>query len=337
MIISARRSFSLCLAACLLPLGCGDRDKIHRRGTTAAPVSSSANPSSPAPVSAGTGATTGGASTTGSVTTATAPAPSAPSGCVNPGDDHGDDFATATLIDLRSPFAGQIEVSCDTDAFLVTLRGGVSYDFVTITGDDTTLTVLDAQGLPVAFNDNAGPNLLSSKVDAFVPQADDDYLVLINGFTSPLPRYTLRVYPTGVLQMPRLERVELDDRDGSGTASQYDLLIATYTEEVRFASFGSPAAHDELSPQVLGDDLGAGAAVALGPASNQITVTLGAAPFLTVSGVFDGNRLALNDPSGADITLRALISSARTGFPPARWAVDVTPSPPTSGSAAGGS
>jgi hypothetical protein len=282
--------------------------------------------------------------TTSAVTPSAGATTSGSGGCVNPTDDHGDDFAAATPIDFRSPFAGVIEVSCDTDAFVVNLQVGVSYDLETITPDDTTLTILDRGGFPVAFNDNAGAGLLSSRVAGFVPQVTDDYLVLVNGFTAALPSYTLRVYQSGILQLPRLDHAELFDVDGSSGATQGDVLVLTFNEPVRLGAIpggaGPPAS--ELDLPASGDGFGSGATITSGAAAEEVHVTLGTGPSLEAAGVFDGTSLQAGDSSGVDVSFGSSIESVATSLPPGRWTVDISlaagspPSGGSSGSTAGG-
>jgi hypothetical protein len=345
-----RYLIALGLCAALIAGGCGNHRRTNRQpSNTAAPVTATgaqapvttataptSSAAAPPSTSAGSGAITsvntsvGSTASTSSATSSaasvgtTSPGSTSAIGCVNPGDDHGEDWSTATLVDDRSPFHGAVEVACDGDGFVVFLRAGTPYDLLTETQDDTTLTVLDASGFPVAFNDNADQNTLASRVRGLVPANDGDYLVLIHTFGGARADYTLRVFPTGVLTMPRLAAAELYDTDGSRSASSGDVLILTYTEPLVASSFGAPTPGSELILPVSGDSLGLGATLALGSRTDQVRVVLGQSPALTVAGRYGGNQPLPGSPSGFDVSFLSQLSSAATGFPVARWAVDLT-------------
>lgn len=81
-----------------------------------------------------------------------------------PGDDHGDTIATATLVDQVSTTAGELETAGDLDVFRIDVKG-----FGTLTVNSTGPTntygeLLDYFGTPLAANDNAlEPNFRISR------------------------------------------------------------------------------------------------------------------------------------------------------------------------------
>jgi large repetitive protein len=117
------------------------------------------------------------------------------------------------------------------------------------------------------------------------------------------------------------------DANGDGACDAGDTLVVTFDRPVAVVS------HDPASfaLAVAGDSLGGGATVAAGPTSQQVTITLGAAPHLRARGVFDGSSLAANAPSGIDVSSSIAtgaivdVATGQTAEPNGSGSVDVDP------------
>lgn len=297
------------LLLALAAVGCGHGDGFSHRAARAAAAGVTSASVGAAPVASSPPA---GSTPPAAVTSSSSP------------DDHGNDAVTATPIEHAMPFAGHIEAAGDEDWFAVILRAGVACDLKTFTAEDTTLELLDGAGATLASNDDEAPGSLASRIAGFTPAASGTFFLVVRGFQATTPRYVLRAFISPSLVMPRLTRAELIDVDRSGGASAGDQLLVTFDEPVaRSSPNASGQAADDFALRVTGDDLGAGATVALGPAPEQAVITLGSTPALVVAGEFDGRRRAPGDPSGIDIAYSNLLSSRATSLPPARWAVDI--------------
>ena len=79
------------------------------------------------------------------------------------GDDHGNSVAAATLIGAHTMTSGRIEIGGDTDTFSFYAENGTQVALATSLGSlaDSTLTLLDAAGNSLAFDDDGGPGLAS--------------------------------------------------------------------------------------------------------------------------------------------------------------------------------
>ncbi|MCA9178748.1 MAG: tandem-95 repeat protein [Planctomycetales bacterium] len=73
-------------------------------------------------------------------------------------DDHGNSAADATLLTPGTVAAAEIETQGDTDWFRIPVTPGTSYRFETRRGTltDTTLTLFDAEGKRLAYDDDSG-------------------------------------------------------------------------------------------------------------------------------------------------------------------------------------
>ena len=98
-------------------------------------------------------------------------------------DDHGDDAANATAVEVPSTTAARIELLGDLDVFRFSATEGTAYrlevDLETLA--DSTLTLLDIDGATVlAFSDDTASGL-SSEIEWIAP-ADGDYFAVVEGF-----------------------------------------------------------------------------------------------------------------------------------------------------------
>jgi hypothetical protein len=261
-------------------------------------------------------------------TTGTTPTGSTGGPAPTPGDDHGNDPASATATALTSPFGGRIEAAGDVDCFAIDLRTGFPYVFRTETQDDTSLELLDASGQSLAFNDDAAPGTLRSEL-SHVAAAAGQHFLLVRGSRGALPVYTLRSVIRGALLLPRLLSARFADRDGSGGPSAGDHVVATFSEPVALpapAAGATLAADDHFEPLVRNDLFGTGATVQAGPNADQVTLVLGAGAQLTVAGRFDGLRVGAGSPSGLDVDLLTRVTASAgsaSGSRATRWPVDI--------------
>ena len=129
----------------------------------------------------GGGTTTpgGGTTTPGGGTTTPPGGGTPPSGTT---DDHGNDMASATPLNMMSPVSGQIDYAGDADWFALDLSQGVDFDFVTLNlagGMDTVLRLIDSNGTSVlAENDDhaGGP---ASKIERHTITATGTYYLSV--------------------------------------------------------------------------------------------------------------------------------------------------------------
>ena len=87
------------------------------------------------------------------------------------------------------------------------------------------------------------------------------------------------------------------DTDGDGALGAGDELVVPFDADLAVA--GALGSDFELF--IAGDSFGTTAAVALGPASNELTITLGTSPMLVTRGVYDALELSAGSPSGLDL------------------------------------
>ncbi|MCA8923000.1 MAG: pre-peptidase C-terminal domain-containing protein [Planctomycetes bacterium] len=124
-------------------------------------------------------------------------------------DDHGDDLASATPW-TGAAVRGEIGAPGDVDVFVIQLSGGASYTLRTETTGDTTLTVRDASGAQLAFNDDAPGGGRESELSLRAPR-DGAYSVEVAGYGGQQPSYTLRSHAEQALTPERFsERAGTD-------------------------------------------------------------------------------------------------------------------------------
>ena len=112
-------------------------------------------------------------------------------------DDHGNIFPDATLIGVGQNIEGVIDYEGDVDMFELTADAGQLYQIDVFLGtlDDSVLTVYDAEGWDVAYNDDYGDGTASRIV--WEPPVTGVYHVEVSGFFST-GSYTLTVQPSDV-------------------------------------------------------------------------------------------------------------------------------------------
>ncbi|RMG13146.1 MAG: hypothetical protein D6731_12710 [Planctomycetota bacterium] len=99
-------------------------------------------------------------------------------GVAAPGDDHGDDAASATALAFGTPLAGEIERGGDEDWFAVTLSAGQAYRFRTTVhgGMDTVLVLYAPNGSTVLEENDDFGGSYASGIDATAAQDGVHYL-----------------------------------------------------------------------------------------------------------------------------------------------------------------
>ena len=122
-----------------------------------------------------------------------------------PADDHGDVASQATRLSVGGSASGRLESSRDVDVFRVDVRQGSVYEFNTTLGSlrDTTLTLRDAAGNRIAFDDDGG-NGLASRI-RFTATQDGPVYLTVDGYGDQTGDY-------------RISASMIDDR-GSETGS----------------------------------------------------------------------------------------------------------------------
>ena len=109
-------------------------------------------------------------------------------------DDHGDNAASSTAIDVPSTTAGNIEPARDTDWFRINTIAGATYEISTVIGTvrDTTLTLIAPDGnTVVAFDDDGGPGFASSI--QWTAPTSNTYYVQVGAFNVRTGTYELEV------------------------------------------------------------------------------------------------------------------------------------------------
>lgn len=101
------------------------------------------------------------------------------------GDDHGDDAAESTSVDVPSSAWGDIEEGGDVDWFRFTASAGGLYALSTTLGSlsDTTLTLYSADGTTVLDSNDDAADTLASRIDWTAPSTGVYYLK-VAGYTS---------------------------------------------------------------------------------------------------------------------------------------------------------
>ncbi|MBL4846902.1 MAG: pre-peptidase C-terminal domain-containing protein, partial [Planctomycetes bacterium] len=269
-----------------------------------------------------------GTSTPDYTTTASGPSVTPPP--VTPADDHGNDMASATAVIASSVTAGNIETAGDEDWFEVDIQTAGTYEFRSTTTGDTTLTLLDASGAQIAFNDD-DPNggTLGSMISHVTTQAGSVYLV-VRDFGTGTPLYDLvstNVTPVAP-PMPdsQLASSRFVDRDGDNKASMGDNLVLTFTEDLSIiqpAIFPAPPIDPamELELQVAGDSWGQGADMIV--VNKEVTVTLGSDPVLRFSGTFNAVNMTAGSASGVDVSSTTSLMTMGKSTPPVSNVIDL--------------
>ena len=88
-------------------------------------------------------------------------------GSVQAPDDHGNDPLTATNVGSESDTPGNLETGGDVDFFEFEVNAGQDYVFETSLGtlQDSVLTLLDAAGNELDFNDDIAPGVRASRIE----------------------------------------------------------------------------------------------------------------------------------------------------------------------------
>lgn len=114
------------------------------------------------------------------------------------------------------------------------------------------------------------------------------------------------------------------DVDRSGTATAGDRVVVPFTTPIVFDG----ASLADVALPVLGDTFGAGAQLAVGPAADELTITLGDLPRLRTRGVFAPGATTANAPSGLLLLAGDRLRNAVDGAPFAGTAaIDLAPAP----------
>ena len=231
----------------------------------------------------------------------------------SPGDDHGDYPAVATTLDQGLNLRGMIEVAGDRDVFSFYLRAGRSYEIATLTGQDTELRLLRADGATVlAVNDDrdAAQGDFSSAI-RYTAQTNGTYYAEVRGYGTTTPCYCVRLDDLAgsgpQLLMARHADTNPDGRLDEGDYVTLEFTLATTTPA------GAP--EDDLLLPVSGDTFGVGAAyLSRSGASTTLIIRLGARPRLRFSGVFDPAQVSPDRPSGLRVRPESSIRGALNGL-----------------------
>jgi len=119
-----------------------------------------------------------------------------------------------------------------------------------------------------------------------------------------------------LLGSARYEDGNRDGRPGPG-----DRLVVGFTLDVD-ASGATPG---DFSLPVSGDSFGTGAAVQNGPASNEVSIELGAGAVLRTRGTYGAGATGTNSPSGLQLAAQSGIVSTTSSSPATPGTVDVAP------------
>ena len=134
-------------------------------------------------------------------------------------DDHGDTADDATPAVVGEAVEGTIDYAHDTDLFVVELEGGMVYqiDVALVTLGDSELTVHDADGLVLAFNDDYDIFVGGASRITWKTPFTTSYYVEVTGFAFSTGSYTLTVEALDVSDdhgdtlNSRLQVVRLDE------------------------------------------------------------------------------------------------------------------------------
>ena len=110
-------------------------------------------------------------------------------------DDHGNIFPDATLIGVGQLIGGAIDYGGDVDLFEFAGNAGLRYQVDVSLGslEDSVLTIYDADGWEVAYNDDYGSRS-ASRIEWEVP-ATEFYYIEVSGFGLATGSYTLILEP----------------------------------------------------------------------------------------------------------------------------------------------
>lgn len=171
-----------------------------------------------------------------------------------PADDYGNNAATAHLVAVPSDTNGNLEVLGDVDFFKFTATAGTLYNINTTLGTltDSTLTLFDASGNQLAFNDDC---IGLASCITFGATASGTHYVKVAGYIDQRTgTYTLHIG-----QPPVSGRVT-DEADTTGIAGASVSIepasgagINTTTNAQGFYSFTSPLADGTYDIWVLKD------------------------------------------------------------------------------------
>lgn len=149
-------------------------------------------------------------------------------------DDHGNEAATATPIDIGTSTTGEIEQGGDTDWFSFFVSAGQDYEFTTdlLTLSDTTLSLYDQDGETLLeFDDDGGPGL-ASRINWTASTSSTVYLKVAAYSSSQTGTYSLNVHAFDTTPDPA-------DDHGDDAASATPVLMNSTTEGTIEASFDS--------------------------------------------------------------------------------------------------
>ncbi len=108
-------------------------------------------------------------------------------------DDHGDSTADATAATVGEALPGALEYADDSDYFAFEAEQGQSYqiDVTLDTLEDSVITLYDAAGQELAFNDDHADSL-ASRIDWEAP-ASGVYYLEVRGYSAPGGSYTITI------------------------------------------------------------------------------------------------------------------------------------------------
>ena len=112
-------------------------------------------------------------------------------------DDHRNNAARATLVDVPSVTNGDIEIADDVDWFQMVLSGGTEYVFETSLGTlpDSVLSIYDADGNTLLVQDDDSGSGFASRIE-WIPPALGRYFIEVKRFDSgDIGTYSLSVGP----------------------------------------------------------------------------------------------------------------------------------------------
>ncbi len=138
-------------------------------------------------------AVAGWAGDTGAYTLVITPLPDDGDDPASAGDDHADTPEEATPAAVGEPVGGALNHEDDVDVFVFTAEAGARYGIDVILGtlDDSILTLHDADGTELAYNDdNRGAP--ASRIEWQAPEPGDYYLT-VEGFVGDTGSYTLAI------------------------------------------------------------------------------------------------------------------------------------------------
>lgn len=96
---------------------------------------------------------------------------------------------------------------------------------------------------------------------------------------------------------PRVVTARYEDQNRTSAVDVGDFVVVVFDEDVVVS--GATAA--DLALPVAGDSFGSGATLTAGPQANEVRITLGTGPSLTITGAFAAGTLTAGSPSGLDV------------------------------------